>query len=118
MLPSATTILLSRVCVPLLGLVVWSCYYQGARLAYKLPRSAKRAVFQLSLVLGAAGIFALQVQLMDHLAPGDAHGSYFRAFILIECGGVLVLGFWTLLRERARAMKNPLKVLDTKDLRG
>jgi uncharacterized membrane protein YsdA (DUF1294 family) len=98
-------IILSRVLVPLLGLVVWVFYYLDARLAYRMPRGPKRAASQLSLVFGSVGVVILQVQLMDRLAPADAHGSYFFGFAVIECGGALVVLFTTLLRERARNMK-------------
>lgn len=105
MLPSATTVALSRVLVPLLGLLVWFFYYQEARLAYRCPRGRKKAAFQLSLVFGSVGVVFLQINLMERLTPGDAYGSYFFGFILIECGGALVVLFSTLIRERARSMK-------------
>jgi hypothetical protein len=52
--------------------------------------------------MGAAGILLLQVNLMERLTPDDAHGGYFFVFILVECGGGLVVLFHTLFRERAR----------------
>ena len=100
---SLNTIALSRVLVPLLGLVVWAFYYLNARYAYRLPRGGKRAASQLSLVFGAVVIFVLQVNLMERSSPRDAHGSYFFCFILFECGGGLVILFYTLIRERARS---------------
>jgi surface polysaccharide O-acyltransferase-like enzyme len=93
---------LSRVLVPLLGLLVWLLYYLNGRCAYG-PKSTKKTAIQLSLVLGAACIFVAQVHLMNRLAPNDAHGSYFAAFVFIECGGALGVLFYTLLRERARS---------------
>jgi hypothetical protein len=51
------------------------------------------------------GIFVLQVNLMDRLAPRDAHGDYFFSFIMIESGGGLLVGFCTLFRERAKSKK-------------
>ena len=38
---------------------------------------------------------------MEHLTPEDAYGNYFFYFVLIECGGALVVLFSTLFRERA-----------------
>jgi hypothetical protein len=38
--------------------------------------------------------------------PEDAYGSYFFYFVLIECGGALVVLFTTHFRERARAASN------------
>jgi hypothetical protein len=54
-------------------------------------------------VLGSVGIFVLQVNLMERLTPGDAYGNYFFSFILIECGGALIVLFYTLLRERSKS---------------
>ncbi len=95
-------VIASRVLIPLLALVVWFLSYLDGRFAYRLPRGAKKFAFQISTVLGAVGIFALQVNLMERLSPGDAYGGYFFGFILIECGGAMVVLFSTLLRERAR----------------
>jgi hypothetical protein len=86
MLVSANTVLLSRVLVPLLGLLVWLYYLWGSRLAYK-PKSWKKSASQLFFIFAAAGIFALQVNLMDHWSPKDAYGNYFFGFVMIECGG-------------------------------
>ena len=105
MLPSVNTVVLSRVLVPLLGLVVWAFFYLNARCAYRLPRGGKRAALQLSLVFGSVGIFVLQVNLMERLTAGDAYGGYFFGFVLIECSGALVVLFSTLFRERTKSMK-------------
>jgi len=105
MLPSTDTIVLSRVLVPLLGLIVWGACYLNARCAYRLPRGAKRAIMQIALVFGSIVIFVLQLWLMEHLTSEDAYGSYFFYFILIECGGGLVVLFSTLFRERARMVQ-------------
>jgi hypothetical protein len=105
MLSSANTVGLSRVLVPLLGLVVWALFYLNAWCVYRLPRGGKRAASQLSLVFGSVGIFVLQVNLMERLTPGDAYGDYFFWFVLFECGGALVVLFSTLFRERAKSMK-------------
>lgn len=102
---SVNMVILSRVVVPLLGLLVWICFYLDARLAYTRPRGWKRWASQLSLVAGAAAIFALQVNVMQHWAPADASGSYSSGFVGIECGGALVIGFWTLFHERAKSTK-------------
>ncbi|MGB6130698.1 MAG: hypothetical protein WBG54_02875 [Acidobacteriaceae bacterium] len=70
-----------------------------------------------TLGLGAIGIFILQVDIMDRWAPGDAQGIYFRAFVLIEVGGGLIVGFYALFRERKGAvnrMSGASKVNDGK----
>ncbi len=105
MLPSGTTVVLSRILVTLLGLAVWFFYYQEARLAYRHPRGTKKSALQLSFVFGSVGVVILQIKLMERLTPMDARGSYFLGFILIECGGALVVLFSTLLRERAKSIK-------------
>lgn len=105
MLRSANTVVLSRVLVPILGSVVWACFFLNARYAYRLPRSMKRSTGQLLLVITSVGIFVLQVNLMERLTPNDAYGSYFFGFVLIEAGGSLVIGFYTLFRERARCAR-------------
>jgi drug/metabolite transporter (DMT)-like permease len=91
------------VLVPLLALVVWALYYLNARYAYRLPKGRKKTASQVLLVFGSVAIFVLQVNLMERLTPGDAYGSYFFGFVMIECGGALVVSFYTLFRERARA---------------
>ena len=96
---------LSRVLVPILGLIVWTLLYFDARWAYEKPRGAKKTAMQLLAVLGAFGIGLLQVQLMERLAPNDAPGPYFDGFIFIECGGGLVVLFSTLFRGRAKQKK-------------
>jgi hypothetical protein len=95
----------SRALILPLCLIVWSLLYLDARWAYKLARGVKRISLQLSSVLVAIGIFVLQINLMERLAPSDACGSHFFAFILIECGGGIVVLFCTLFRERARCRK-------------
>jgi hypothetical protein len=50
-------------------------------------------------------VFILQVNIMNHFAPQDAHGDYFHAFILIEAGGGLILGFYMLSRESSRSAR-------------
>lgn len=102
MLPSGNPVILSRVLVPLLCLVVWAFFYLHARCAYRLPKGGKRTTSMLALVFGAVGIFALQVSLMGIPAPGS-DGKGFFLFVLIEVGGGLVLGFYTLLRERSKS---------------
>jgi hypothetical protein len=106
-------VIASRVLVPLLGLVIWFLIHLDARLAYRLPRGAKRFALQISTVLGAAGTFALQLELMERFSPTDAQGGYFFGFILIECGGALVVLFSTLLRERSRSMKRTSGTLNS-----
>ena len=103
--PAANTVVLSRVLVPLLGLVVWASYYLNARCAYRLPTGGRKVATQLALVLGSIVIGFLQVSLMEHLTPEDAYGSYFFYFVLIECGGALVVLFSTLFRERACSIR-------------
>jgi hypothetical protein len=102
---AANTVVLSRVLIPLLGLVVWVLFYLNAWCAYRLPRGGKRVASQLSLVFGSIGIFVLQVNLMERLTPGDAYGDYFFWFVLFECGGALVVLFSTLFREKVKSMK-------------
>jgi len=68
----------------------------------------------LALVFGAVGIFALQVRFMGPPAPGS-DGRGFFLFVLIEVGGGLVLGFYTLLRERARSLKQATAAANTKE---
>jgi hypothetical protein len=101
----AESVWTSRALILTLCLIVWSLLYLDARWAYRLARSAKRASLQLSSVLVAIVIFVLQINLMERLAPSDAYGSRFFAFILIECGGGMVVLFSTLFRERARCRK-------------
>ena len=98
-------IALSRVLIPLLGLVVWGNIYLHARYAYRLQRSRNKFAIQLSLLLGAVALVVLQINLMERLTPEDAYGNYFFWFILIECGGGLVVLFTTLIRGRARSRK-------------
>lgn len=105
MIAFTNAVVLSRALVPLLGLVIWMFYYLNARLAYRMPRGTRKSVHQLVLVFGSVVIFILQVQLMEHLAPSDVHGDYFKGFVLIEGGGVLVVGFWKAFRERSRSMR-------------
>ena len=105
MVPTQDTVMLSRVLVPLLGLVVWSFCYLDARWAYRLPRGGRRLAYQFALLVGGIGIVMLQVKLMQILTPGDAYGNYFFGFIMIECWGGLVVLFTSLFRERARSKR-------------
>jgi hypothetical protein len=43
---------------------------------------------------------------MNHLAPRDSRGIYFFIFVLIECGGGIVLMFYALLLGRAKRRKD------------
>jgi hypothetical protein len=104
-LPPENTVALSRVIIPLLGLVVWGCFYKNAKCAYRLPRSRRKTASQLFFVFGAVAIFILQVNLMELLSPKDAHGIYFFNFIMIECGGALAVLFYTLIREKAKKQR-------------
>ena len=61
------------------------------------------------LVVGSAAIFCLQVFTMESLSPEDAYGNHFFLFIVAECGGAMLILFWTLLRERAKARSKPLE---------
>jgi hypothetical protein len=105
MKPTSETVLLSRVIVPLMAVVVWAFFYLNGRLAYRMVQGQKRFAYQLALIVGAAAVFLLQVQVMMRLAPSDAYGNYFAGFVFIECGGALVVLFTTLFRERARSRK-------------
>ena len=80
MLSSGNAVLLSRVLVPLLGLVVWGFFYLNARCAYRLPRGGERTASQLSLVFGSAGIVVLQVKLMGRVTPGGRLRQLFFQF--------------------------------------
>jgi glucan phosphoethanolaminetransferase (alkaline phosphatase superfamily) len=102
---SGNAVTLSRVLIPLFGLLVWFLFYLNVRCAYRLPKSGPKTVTQLSLILAAVGIFVVQVNLMNYLAPQDSRGSYFFSFVLIECGGGTALMFYTGLRERAKIKK-------------
>jgi hypothetical protein len=115
MFPSANPVVLSRVLVPLLGLAVWVFFYLNARCAFRLQRGGRKTVFQLLLVLGSGAIFVLQVNMMERLTSGDAYGNYFFGFVLIECGGALVVLFTTLLRERTRSMKQTSRTANTSE---
>jgi energy-coupling factor transporter transmembrane protein EcfT len=115
-MPSGSTIALSRVLVPLLGSMVWWLYYLNGRAAYRLAKSPKKTARQLSFVLGSAFIFMLQVNIMQTLTPSDAHGSYFFRFILLECGGAIVILFAAMLRERTKIKKSAAAVSNAKGL--
>jgi len=56
--------------------------------------------------LGAAAVFAFQISLIDVLAPQDAYGSHFLAFVLMEGAGGLVVLFLTLWQEGKRERRN------------
>jgi hypothetical protein len=97
--------------VPLLGSIVWWLYYLNGRAAYRLPKSTKKTVTQLSCVVGSAFIFMLQVKIMEILTPNDAYGTYFFWFIMLESVGAVVLLFVAMLREKARITKSATTVL-------
>jgi hypothetical protein len=102
MMPETTnSVLLSRLLVPILGLLVWGIYYLNGRLAFK-PQTAKMIATRLSWTVGSVFIFMAQMNVMVRFAPSDAYGSYFAGFILIESGGALVVLFSTLLYGRVR----------------
>lgn len=105
MLSPKDAVALSRILVPVLGTLVWGAFYLRAKLAYARLSGWKKYASQIGLVLGAVGVFVLQVELMDRLAPTDARGIYFHAFIFIEVGGGLILGFYALYRESVRSAK-------------
>ena len=85
---------------------VWCLLYLDVVYAYRLPKSGRKSLLQLICVFAAVGIFVLQVQLMDRLAPGYAHDHfYFFFFVVIQCGGGIVLTFYTGLREKAKVRK-------------
>jgi hypothetical protein len=86
--------------------LVWVLYFLNARLAYR-PFS-RRKLLQLLLVVGSVAIFCLQVFTMESLSPEDAYGNHFFLFIVAECGGAIVILFWTLLRERVKARSKPI----------
>ena len=98
---SAYTRAVSRSVVVLLMALVWGLYFLNARLAYS--RFSGRRMLQLLTVVGSAVVFCLQVFTLESLSPEDANGSHFFVFILADAGGALVVLFWTLIRERAKA---------------
>jgi hypothetical protein len=98
-------VILSRILVPLLGILVWTFFYLNAVCAYRLARGTRRTASMLALVFGSMGILFLQVTLMEHLSPGDAHSHYFDGLVMVEWGGALVVLFSTLLREKARSKR-------------
>jgi hypothetical protein len=89
----------------MLVLVVWLLLYLNARCAYRMPKGWRRSITQPLLVFAGAGIFILQVNLLDRFAPADARGLHFFVFVLIECGGALILMFSALFHERAKSRK-------------
>ena len=95
----------SRILVLFLGLIIWALYYLNARCTYSLPMGGSKTVTQLALLFGSVGIFVLQASLMGRLVPGDAFARYLKGLVLIEAAGALVVGFGTLLWERARHLK-------------
>jgi hypothetical protein len=103
---SAYNVLVSRSIVALLMALVWGLYFLNARFAYR--SFSRRKLLQLLLVVGSAAIFCLQVFTMESLSPEDAYGNHFL-FIFAECGGAMLILFWTLLRERAKARSKPLE---------
>jgi arginine exporter protein ArgO len=81
---------------------VWCMLYLGALNAYRLPQGIRTSLVQLSLLLAAVAIFVFEVSLIDRLAPLHSHRKYFFFFVLVQCGGGIILTFYTLLRERAK----------------
>jgi len=102
----ADNVLISRLAVVLLMGVVWGLYYINARLAYRFFTG--RRVLQLLTVAGSVAIGWLQELIMERLSPEDAHGRHFGVFIVAECGGAMLVLFWTLIRERAKARSAPV----------
>ena len=49
------------------------------------------------------------MNLMEHLTPGDAYGGYFFNFVMIECGGALIVMFGTLFLERERSKRKGME---------
>jgi len=109
MLSAGNTVVLSRVLVPLLDLVVWILFYLNALCAYRRAKGGQKIATQLGLVLGAVAIVVLQMNLMEHLTPGDAYGGYFFNFVMIECGGTLIVMFGTLFLERERSKRKGME---------
>ena len=70
-----------------------------------MPKGLRKFCYQFATVVGAVVAFVLQIQGMVRLSPGDSHGNYFAAFVMVECGGALAVLFVTLFRERARSLK-------------
>jgi len=68
--------MLSRVLIPLFGLLVWFLFYLNVRCVYRLPKSGRKTVTQLSLILAAVGIFVVQVNLMNYLAPSTCRWRF------------------------------------------
>jgi hypothetical protein len=87
--------------------MVWSLSYLNVRSAYRLRRSWRKTVIQLSLVFAAVAAFVLQVNLLDRSTPGGFRGPKFFLFVLIECGGGLALMFFMAFRERANTKGLP-----------
>jgi hypothetical protein len=102
MFSAGNCVLLSRVAIPLLGLPLWSFCVLVPRSAYRFP---EKRLHRVLMALGVFGVFVLQVNLMNRLAPEDAHGIYFHRFIMIEGGGALFLSYFTRFRERARSRR-------------
>jgi hypothetical protein len=98
------SVMLGRLLIGLIGVVVWTLVYLHARCAYRMPRTTKKTMYQLSLVFGAVFLVILQVNLMEHLTPQDAYGPHFFVFVLIECGGAIIILFTMLSLEKARAL--------------
>jgi hypothetical protein len=101
-------VLISRIVVPMLGILVWACYYLNARCAYRLRRSTKKLIYQFVLAVAPIFIGVLQVRIMTRFSPDDAYGSYFAGFIFLESGGTVIVLFSTLFRERARSRAHAL----------
>ena len=95
--------LVCRTIVVCLMLLVWFANFLNGRYAYS-PGGTKK-VLRFLLVVGCAAVFFLQVLVMERLNPEDAYGMHFFTFMVTECGGGIVVLFWTGLRARARARK-------------
>ena len=86
---------------------VWCLLYLEAFYAYRIRPGLRKLIIQLSLLLAAFGVFIFQVNLIDRLQPIHNHGKYFFFFVLVQCGGGIIVTFYTLLRERARVRGVP-----------
>jgi hypothetical protein len=104
MISSGAAVTISRTLAALGCVIVWTLLYTNARAAYRPPSTWKNLLQLMRLGL-AITVFMLQVNLMEHLAPGDAYGKPFLCFVMIECGGGIVLLFTTLMRERAKSIE-------------
>lgn len=102
---SAYNVLVSRSVVVLLMALVWGLYFLNGRFAYR--SFSGRKLLQFLLVVCGPAIFCGQVLTMERLSPEDAHGNHFFLFTITECGGAILILFWTLIRERAKVHSKP-----------